>query len=175
MFRLNYIGLVELFNLGVLNLDDVDFLQYDKEIIDELGVTAHQLANNYGLTMSQVQGLGYNIASTSGDPHIFPLHGDMYELPHTPGIYRLLQGDDLIVNASTRNITDKEKNHIMSYFESRGVLNNENVDKIVNDGVFYEKIFVSCDGHEFTYDFDLRKVTLEIKQANHFSSLIQMY
>ena len=51
----------------------------------------------HGLSIENIQSLGYNWVSSSGDPHVFPLHGSMYELPQTPGMYRMLQGDDLII------------------------------------------------------------------------------
>ena len=54
------------------------------------------------------------------------------------------------------------------YFESRGVLTEENKKSIVNNGVFYDKVYVSCDGHGFTYEFDTQRVTLENKESKKF-------
>ena len=108
------------------------------------------------------------MASTSGDPHIFPLHGNMYELPQSKGIYRLLQGDDLIINASTRQIRENEKNSIVSFFNQKNLLTHETKDKLVNDGVFYHKLFISSEGCGFIYDFDNKKVYLNNRASKKY-------
>ena len=47
------------------------------------------------------------VASTYGDPHINTLNGETYELPNIANIYRMLQGDDLIINASVSKLSNE--------------------------------------------------------------------
>ena len=47
-----------------------------------------------------------------GDPHIKTFNGKIYELPHSNGNYRMLQGKDLIINASISGYSLNEKKSI---------------------------------------------------------------
>ena len=89
---------------------------------------------------------------TSGDPHIFPLFGQSYELPNVVCAYRMLQGKDLVCNMSVRAITNEEQNEIKRYYEQE--TGKPVPDSLTTSGVFYEKLFLQCEGHTFTYDYD---------------------
>ena len=134
------------------NAEDSEWIVYPKDTWTYLG--SH--------TMDQP------VATTSGDPHIFPLYGEMYELPQTPNIYRLLQGDELYVNACTRNITNKEKKEMHQYFSQQGISKDKLMTSLVDDGVFYHKLFIYCDGHAFEFDFDTKKVIFKDKESKTF-------
>ena len=54
---------------------------------------------------------------------------------------------------------------IVSFFNQKNLLTHETKNKLVNDGVFYHKLFISSEGCGFTYDFDNKKVCL-----NNFAS-----
>jgi hypothetical protein len=108
-------------------------------------------------------------ASTYGDPHINTINGEMYELPQYPGIYRMLQGNNLTINASTNYLSTKEKNEIIHYFNDRNLFNNNNMnikisDVIVN-GVFYEKIFIESEGNSLTFNFKDKTVYVNSKKT----------
>lgn len=134
------------------NAEDSEWIVYPKDTWTHLG--SH--------TMDQP------VATTSGDPHIFPLYGEMYELPQTPNIYRLLQGDELYINACTRNITNEEKKEMHQYFSQQGILTDKLMTSLVDDGVFYHKLFIYCDGHAFEFDFDTKKVIFKDKESKTF-------
>lgn len=151
-----------------------------KELLTENGIDAYILYNKYKYTSTEIRELGFdnwpepntNEASTSGDPHIFPLVGNMYELPQTSSIYRLLQGDDIIINASTRNITKQESKDIIEY--SRNNTSNTSIESknlhnnLVHSGVFYNKVYVSCDSMGFAFDFEKQHLTLHNKQSREY-------
>lgn len=140
-----------------------------KSELDNDGYIVYDLIYKYEVPIQQLQGLGYSIASTSGDPHIFPMMGNPYELPFSPGIYRMLQGDNLIVNASTRKINSNETSQINKYFKEKGASKSQ-IKRVVDDGCFYHKATVKCGKMGFTYNFDNKKVTFENKaSAKYFT------
>jgi hypothetical protein len=98
-------------------------------------------------------GLGYNdqemyISHTFGDPHIQPANGGAYELPKEAGIYRILQGVKIVVNARTRKLTEKEKEEIVEHYRKVGF---KNTSKVVTDGTYYSDIAVISEGHRLNY------------------------
>lgn len=108
-------------------------------------------------------------ASSSGDPHVYPVYGSMYELPNeTEGIYRMIEGDNIILNASTKKLNKIEKNDIIRYCNRYGVLNEYGVDKIVTSGVFYDKIFINSDGNKCWYDFNKKQMEMTKKSKEYF-------
>ena len=90
--------------------------------------------------------------STQGDPHIHPLFGDDYELPSTVNIYRMLQGNNLYVNASTRKLTLNESQDIVTFYEN---CTGETIHpSLISNGVFYDKLYVYSDTHSLLIDFN---------------------
>ena len=90
----------------------------------------------------------------------------MYELPQNPSIYRMLQADELILNASTRQITKEEQYSIQKYFSH---VNNKKYEKyknkIVKEGSFYHKLFIQSEFNSFIFDFDTKQFTFPNKQS----------
>lgn len=112
----------------------------------------------------------YYIATTFGDPHIVPLFGDMYELPTKPGIFRLLQGQQLCVNASTRKLTNKEKDNIDIYFKDKSL--DYMKSTILKNGVFYNRVFVLAENQSsFVFDFDKRTIEYNSKDASLYFNI----
>lgn len=107
------------------------------------------------------------LATSSGDPHVFPVYGNPYELPPKPGIYRMLQGHNLIVNASTRKIYCNERSQIQKYFKALGAPKAQ-IQKLVDDGCFYHKVSIFCDNMMFYYDFDNKKVKFANKASSKY-------
>jgi surface protein len=96
------------------------------------------------------------LGSSDGDPHIYPLYGSKYELPNNEGIYRMLEGEDLIINASTRKIRKEEKSEIKKY----GKELIDNVERMIVDGCFYDKIYIKMEGNEMTFNYDKGELRL---------------
>lgn len=115
-------------------------------------------------------GIGLQIiplyGSSSGDPHIFPAFGKMYELPSKKErVYRMLQGSNgLILNASTKKLTKEQKNSILCYHTK----NNIHVDDLLIDGVFYDKVFIYSETMSLQYDFNETELTLLCENKNQY-------
>ena len=91
-------------------------------------------------------------STTSGDPHIFPVYGKMYELPMRATAYRLLQGKDVVLNASTRFLTSRENEEIRNYYEK--VVKTPPPESLISNGVVYDKVYLHSEGHDLEYDFN---------------------
>ena len=91
-------------------------------------------------------------SSTSGDPHIYPVYGNIYELPIKKTFYRLLQGNDLIFNISTRFINSNEVNDIKEYYKQMN--NKEAPQSLITNGVFYDNIFIKSDNNILQFNIN---------------------
>lgn len=106
------------------------------------------------------------IASTYGDPHIHALNGDIFELPTAPGIFRLLNGNKIVINASTRKITKQEKKQIKSYYKS--VTGERGTRRLLKHGCFYDKLYIKSDDHHHLC-FDFKTGSLKTSDDNYFT------
>ena len=95
------------------------------------------------------------IGGSVGDPHVFPMFGSKYELPNKKASYRMLQGDDLIVNANTRKVTEAEGEEIKAFYQK--VTGEEAPANLMTSGVFYKNVYVESEGHRLYYNFDSAK------------------
>lgn len=84
---------------------------------------------------------------------ISPIIGESFEVPTkpSPGVFRMLQGEDLCINASTRPVTASESREIDNYFERCMQINPKDVS-LVSDGVFYDEIFIYSDHKTLHYN-----------------------
>ena len=158
--------------MTVLQAVELGFtMKLNKQILTNSGFDSFSLYLNHSITINQLLSLGFDVsfASSSGDPHIFPLNGNAYELPQNKGIYRMIQGDNIIINASTRRINNNEKEEMKKYFEYKGV-NKNKISKLVNDGCFYDECQIICGKHKLKYNFESKRMTLNNKESlNYFS------
>ena len=147
-------------------------MQISKEYLLAHGYTDVRLYLNHQITIEQLLIIGFNVrfSSTSGDPHIFPCRGEAFELPHTPGIYRLLQADNIIINASTRPIREEEKLEMVEYFRQKDICEDK-IKQIVKHGCFYDTCKIMCGKYELQYDFDSKRVTLGNQSSRRFFNI----
>ena len=96
-------------------------------------------------------GQGNGGGGSSGDPFVFPIYGEMYELPMKKTAFRMVQGEKLIMNASTRTITKPEGDEIQRYYKE--CTGKDAPKKLITEGVFYDKVFLKADGETMEYDF----------------------
>lgn len=89
--------------------------------------------------------------STSGDPHVFPMKGEPFELPMKAATYRMVQGKNLVVNASTRKMTRKEGREVVTYYKKHFPGSETDV---LTDGYFYNKLYIHNEDGYLVYDFD---------------------
>lgn len=99
---------------------------------------------------------------TSGDPHVYPVFGESYELYERPYNYRMLQGLSLFINASTRYLSSKERDDIKSFYKK--VNHVEPPSTLQADGVFYEKVYISSENNSCMIEFDYD--TIKIKNSD---------
>ena len=90
-------------------------------------------------------------SSSSGDPHVFPLYGSIYELPTKVTAYRMLQGRNMILNLSTRETTVQEDRDIRNFYE---FINGEEAPtNLISNGVFYHQLYLNVENHEIFFDY----------------------
>ena len=90
-------------------------------------------------------------SSSSGDPHIYPLYGNMFELPARVSNYRMLQGDNILLNLSTRGTTRSEDIEIKKFYEY--VNGGRAPNNLVSNGVFYHRLYLNSEGHQLFFDY----------------------
>ena len=90
-------------------------------------------------------------ASGVGDPHIQPVFGDLFELPTTADCFRMLQGEDLVVNALTRPTTKEERTNMLAFTRAVG---RTPLRGLKVDGVFFGKLFIASEGRTLVLDYD---------------------
>lgn len=183
--NLNNRGTFEFINIfsksGKYHPNKVVFITYDKADSDMVYIQKLDNPNDVTFiftlpdTFSDLKSTAgfLSSVSTSGDPHIFPHIGKKYELPHTPNIYRLLQFDNLIVNASTKKMNVKQKNEIIHYFNYYDILDTYQLNKIIADGVLYDEIYI-CIHDVYTLNFNFNSKTLKLSkkaQEDNFFNL----
>ena len=129
------------------------------------------MLNGYGLTENTdyvaILLKGLSLSSSSGDPHIYPLDGGIkYELPIKEANYRLLQGDNLIINGSTRNIRKEESSEIIEYFEKK--TNKIAPKNLMTKGVFYDKIYIYSEGLSLIYNIESKDLKTNMRGVSGF-------
>ena len=82
---------------------------------------------------------------------IYPVLGECFSLPAKPGIFRMLQGEDLCINASTRPITTYEYAGILEYYEKFFQMNTKDLS-LNNAKNFYDEICIYSDHKKFQYN-----------------------
>jgi hypothetical protein len=126
----------------------------------------------YNFYLGGVSSDGVMTGYSLGDPHIMPIKGSSYELPNKVANYRMVQGKGVIVNASTRKLTKEEGLEINRYYEEK--YGEEAPKELINDGVFYDKLFIKSKDYEFVYDLKemkgnminpLNKLSIEKKEG----------
>ena len=90
-------------------------------------------------------------SSSSGDPHVYPLYGSIYELPTKVTAYRMLQGRNMILNLSTRKTTVQEERDIKNFYEF--VKDEEAPINLISNGVFYHQLYLNVENHEIFFDY----------------------
>lgn len=111
-------------------------------------------------------------ASSSGDPHIDPVFGDSYELPDDPHVYRMIQGDNFIMNAETRKITNKEQEEIKTYHENlrnnTNKTDNPSAQELYLHGCFYSKIYIKSENQHLMIDIENKQVHVGTQSVEYF-------
>lgn len=110
--------------------------------------------NGTSITVTGIGSVMFTVGSGaegSGDPHISTLQGEIYELPNKVATYRMLQGQDIMMNMNTRKTTDTEKDDIIRYYKKH--VGEKNVDKLITSGVFFNELWLESEGETLYYNY----------------------
>jgi len=96
-------------------------------------------------------------SSSSGDPYITTLSGKQYKLKDEPGVYRIYEGKDLIINAETKLVDNFHRQRIHNY----GRISN-----LIDEGTYYSKLYIKNYNDSITVDMVTRQVEFDINSDN---------
>lgn len=95
--------------------------------------------------------------SSSGDPYINSILGSLYKLDDIPGSYRLLQGNNIIINGSTDYPTKSHKNRILRH-SNKLIQTNKKLRKQLIDGTYYKEFFIKNENEELYINLQNEKI-----------------
>ena len=90
-------------------------------------------------------------AGSSGDPYVTTFSGHKYKLPNIVRTYRLVEHNNVIVNATVSELTDKEKEDMKQLGLKEGTENMFN-------GYFYESFYITNGKDSIFFDRNLNVV-----------------
>ena len=103
---------------------------------------------------------------SGGDPYVFPLKSNTpVKLPNKPAVYRMFEQGDNYVNVEVGRVTDEHKQRMFQYASQITPVTHN----IVLDGYFYQKAFISAEGHKLTIDYTTKKANCNEESAKFFS------
>lgn len=103
---------------------------------------------------------------SGGDPYVFPLKSNTpVKLPNKPAVYRMFEQGDNYVNVEVGKATDEHKQRMFMYASQITPVTHN----IVMDGYFYQKAFISAEGHKLTLDYRSRKAETDEISMKFFS------
>jgi hypothetical protein len=102
------------------------------------------------LALGSVMISGGDVSSSSGDPYITTLTKETYKMKEQPGIYRMFDGENLIINAEVDWISNNHKEKILEYFN--------HLPNVVTRGILYKYLYLENEGEKLVIDFVNRKV-----------------
>ena len=120
--------------------------------------------------------ISQGMASSIGDPYVFPLKSNTpVKLPNKNAVYRMYENGNTFINASVSQATPSHMDRIVKYASSS--LNeslNKTLDRLIIDGYFYDKFFISVDGQQLIVDLQ-RKTISSKNNKNKFFKIKRCY
>lgn len=108
-------------------------------------------------------------AFTSGDPHVYPIFGSPFELPTKPNIFRMLQGQQLCINASTRYMTSSESRDIETFYKL--INKTQHVpSNLQTNGTFYKTLRIVSNNNVCIVHFTPDNIKIENKNTDYFKT-----
>jgi hypothetical protein len=102
---------------------------------------------------------------SGGDPYVFPLKSNTpVKLPNRQAFYRMFEQGDNYVNVEVDRATDGHKQRMFDYAKKLTPVTHN----IVMDGYFYQKAFISAEGHTLTIDYDTKKANCDEESVKFF-------
>ena len=108
-------------------------------------------------------------AGSGGDPYIFPIKSNVpLKLPNKLAVYRMFEQGDNYVNVEVGKATDEHKQRMINYAKQITPVTHN----IVMDGYFYQKAFISAEGHKLTIDYTTMNANCD-ESAKEFFTIKQ--
>ena len=102
---------------------------------------------------------------SGGDPYVFPLKSNIpVKLPNKPAVYRMFEQGNNYVNVEVDRATNNHKLRMFNYARKITPVTHN----IVLDGYFYQKAFISAEGHKLTIDYTTKKANCNEESAKFF-------
>lgn len=102
---------------------------------------------------------------SGGDPYVFPIKSNTpVKLPNKPAVYRMFEQGDNYVNVEVGRATEQHKLRMFNYARNLTPVTHN----IVMDGYFYQKAFISAEGHKLTLDYSTKKVEMDENSIKFF-------
>jgi hypothetical protein len=89
-------------------------------------------------------------SGSGGDPYITTLYNLTYKLKDIPGFYRIYEGKNIIINAETKMIDEKQRVKINSY--------GLNMKGLINTGTLYSKLYVKNEYDSCIIDLENEQI-----------------
>ena len=105
-------------------------------------------------------------AGSGGDPYIFPIKSNTpVKLPNKHATYRMFEQGTNYINGEVERATDEHKQRMVNYAKKITPVTHN----IVMDGYFYQKAFISAEGHKLTLDYSTKKATINEESIKFFN------
>jgi alpha-tubulin suppressor-like RCC1 family protein len=115
-----------------------------------------------------------SLSGSGGDPYITTLYNMTYKLQDKPGIYRIYEGKNIIINAETSMIDEKQREKILDY--------GYNMNTLIKTGTLYTRLFIRNEDDSCIIDLKNRKIitnkrnkTIFIGDNNYSNSNFVLY
>merc|ERR1711865_1329246 len=110
--------------------------------------------------------ISQGMASSIGDPYVFPLKSNTpVKLPNKNAVYRMYENGNTFINASVSQATPSHMDRIVKYASSSL---NETLDRLIIDGYFYDKFFISVDGQQLIVDLQRKTISSKNNKSKFF-------
>ena len=92
---------------------------------------------------------------SGGDPYVFPLCSNIpVKLPNRDETYRMFEQGNNYVNAHVSKATAEHQSRMIKFVKKY----TDKVDNVITDGYFYDKFFISAEGHKLMFDLENKKI-----------------
>ena len=116
---------------------------------------------------------GDNTSIAFGDPYIYSMLSDIpVKLPDTEACYRLYQSNNTYINAEVLMSTKEHQERMKQYIEyHKNTVASEHYkpNKIVTDGYFFSKFYISEKNNTVMIDLHEKSINLNSKEKNFFN------
>ena len=103
---------------------------------------------------------------SGGDPYVFPIKSSVpVKLPNKSAVYRMFEQGNNYVNVEVGKATENHKQRMYNYARKITPVTHN----IVMDGYFYQKAFISAEGHKLTLDYGTKKATSDEDSMKFFN------